>query len=257
MSLYDHFRKDELPFVERALELLTLVERKQTMRLTDFLDPRQVDIFQSLTSQVSDVTVTADGGYPEAERVRAILAPEYFAVTPEDFQLTLLQIKADQRFLKLEHRDVMGALLHIGLKREKFGDILIGEDGCQVVIASEIADFVRSQVTQIHRVPVELTELSWDQIIFSEQKLVEKRITVASPRADAVVGEVCNLSRAKALLPIRAGKLKINWKVVDDPSHPVEAGDMLSVAGFGRFRVLEVTGPTRSGRLWMRVGIYS
>ncbi|MCK9910661.1 YlmH/Sll1252 family protein, partial [Microbacteriaceae bacterium K1510] len=238
MSLYHHFRKEELPFVERALELLTLVGRKQTMRLTDFLDPRQLEIFQSLTSQVSGVTVTASGGYPEAERVRAVLSPDYHVAEPEDYQLALVEIKADQRFLKLEHRDVMGALLHIGLKREKFGDILIGDSGSQVVIAAEVVDFVRSQVTQIHRVPVELSELTWEELRLPEQKLAEKQITVASPRADAVVGEVCNLSRAKALLPIRAGKLKINWKVVDDPSCPVETGDMLSLAGFGRFQVL-------------------
>lgn len=256
MSIFHHFRKEELPFAERALEMLTQVERKQTMRLTDFLDPRQALIVQSLSSQVSGVKVTVSGGYEGAERVRAVLHPDYLEVEPEDYGLLLLAIKGDQRFIKLEHRDIMGALLHIGLKREKFGDILLGETGCQVVIAREIAEFVRSQVDQIHRIPVVLEDIPLDQIIAPVVKQTEKSINVSTPRIDAVVGEVCHLSRAKALVPIRAGKVKVNWKVVDDPSTHVETGDVVSLAGFGRFQIKEITGPTRSGRLRMQVGIY-
>ncbi|HZG16719.1 MAG TPA: YlmH/Sll1252 family protein [Candidatus Bathyarchaeia archaeon] len=257
MSIFHHFRKEELPFAERALEMLTQVERKQAMRLTDFLDPRQYFILHSLQSQVSGVVVTANGGYDGAERVRAMLHPEYIETDQEDFQLVLVQIQGDQRFLKLEHRDVMGALLHVGLKREKFGDILMGDNGCQVILAKETADFVRMQVTQIHRIPVVLEEVPLTQIVSPTQKQTEKMITVSSPRIDAVVGEVYHLSRAKALVPIRAGRLKINWKVEDDPSAQVKAGDIVSLAGHGRFQVLELTGPTRSGRIRMQVGIFT
>lgn len=255
MSVMNHFRKEELPFVERALEMLTLVERKQTMRLTDFLDPRQLSIIQSVASQVQDVGVAASGGYEGAERVRAALYPDYVIMEREDYQLTLLQIIADQRFLTLEHRDVMGALLHIGLKREKFGDILVNEQGCFVVVASEIVDFVSSQVTHVHRVPVEIAQIEWEEFQRSPTKLQEKSITVASPRVDAIVGEVYNFSRAKALVPIRAGKLKVNWKVVDDPAHQLSIGDMVSLAGYGRFQLLDLSGPTRSGRLRMIIGL--
>ncbi|MFY0545584.1 RNA-binding protein [Brevibacillus sp. H7] len=255
MSIFNHFRKEELPFVERALEMLTLVERKQSMRLTDFLDPRQLSILQSLSSQVQDVTVSASGGYEGAERVRALLHPDYFVVEEADFGLTLLHIQADQRFLTLQHRDVMGALLHVGLKREKFGDMIVGSQGCYVVIAAEVADFVCSQVTHIHRVPVRFEAVDWQDFQPPEIRFAEKTVTVPSPRVDAVIGEVYNLSRAKALVPIRAGKLKVNWKIVDDPAHALQAGDMISLAGFGRFRILEVSGPTRSGRLRMIVGL--
>jgi RNA-binding protein YlmH len=257
MSIFDHFRKEELPFVERALEMLTQAERKQTMRLTDFLDPRQLAILQSLRSQVIGIAVSASGGYPGAERVRAVIHPDDWTAEAEDFQLVLLEIRGNQRFVKLEHRDVMGALLHIGLKREKFGDILLDDDRCQVVLAREIADFVRMQVTQIHRIPVELVEIPFEQVLTPSANRAEKSVTVSSPRIDALIGEVYHLSRAKALVPIRAGKLKINWQVVDDPSRQVQAGDVVSLAGYGRFQVLELTGPTKSGRLRVMVGLYA
>ncbi len=255
MSIFDHYRKDELPFVERALEMLKQVERKQSMRLTDFMDPRQAHIVQSLTSQVADVRVEASGGYGGAERVRAVIHPAYLAVEQADFQLALMEIKGDQRFLQLQHKDVLGALLHIGLKREKFGDILLDEHGCQFVLANEMVDYVRSQVTHVHRLPEELIQIDWEQVRIGSKISKEKTITVPSLRMDAVIGEVLHLSRAKVLVPIRAGKVKVNWKISDNPADQLEAGDMISVGGFGRFQLKEIAGPTRSGRLRVTVGI--
>lgn len=255
MSIFDHFGKEERPFVERALEMLTQVERKQAMRLTDFVDPRQLSIFQSLSSQVRDVCISAHGGYEGAERVRVILHPQYMAVEPEDYRLALLRICGDQRFHVFEHRDVMGALLNAGLKREKFGDMLTDAEGSYAIVAEEVADYVCTQVTQIHRTPVEFERVAWEAFSPPAPRFAKKTITVPSPRLDAVVGEVHHLSRAKAVVPIRAGKVKVNWKMVEDPSYSLQEGDMISLAGFGRFKVLEIAGPTRSGRLRMQIGL--
>ncbi|MFA4132284.1 MULTISPECIES: RNA-binding protein [unclassified Brevibacillus] len=255
MSIFDHFSKEERPFVERALEMLTQVERKQAMRLTDFVDPRQLLIFQSLSSQVRDVKVSPYGGYEGAERVRIIIHPEYLPVEPDDYRLTLLAIKADQRFHVLEHRDVMGAILGVGMKREKFGDMLTDSAGSYAIVAEEVADFVCGQVTQIHRTSVQFEQVAWEAFTPPAPKFVEKTITVPSGRIDAIIGEVHNMSRAKALVPIRAGKVKINWKVIEDPSYQLQMGDMVSLAGYGRFKILEVAGPTRSGRIRMIVGL--
>ncbi|QDX95156.1 hypothetical protein EEL30_24400 [Brevibacillus laterosporus] len=257
MSIYHHFKKEEYPFVERALEMLRLVEERQITRLTDFLDPRQLFILQSLTSQVQDVKVSASGGYDEAERVRVLLHPAYIVPEDANFRLCLFEITGNQRFVALEHRDVMGALLHVGIKREKFGDILLNGETCQTVVAEEVADFVRMQVTHIHRIPVSLQELPLTDVKASEKKGKNKSFTVLSARLDAIIGEVCNLSRAKALLPIRAGKCKVNHKVVEDPSHSINQGDMISLGGFGRFEITEVTGPTKSGRLRLTAFIFT
>ncbi|GEB33053.1 MULTISPECIES: RNA-binding protein [Brevibacillus] len=255
MSVFDHFAKEERPFAERALEMLTLVERKQAMRLTDFVDPRQLLILKSLCSQVRDVKISASGGYEGAERVRVIIHPEYMEIEQDDYRLALLAIQADQRFHTLEHRDVMGAVLSAGMKREKFGDMLTDAGTCYVIAAEEVVDFVCLQVTQIHRTSVQVERVAWESFTPPAARLVEKTITVPSPRMDAVIGEVHNMSRAKALVPIRAGKVKVNWKVTEDPSTQLAEGDMVSLAGFGRFKIIEVTGTTRSGRLRMIVGL--
>ena len=78
-----------------------------------------------------------------------LICPSYLRPEADDFKLTLFRIKGNQKFVQLEHRDILGALLHIGLKREKFGDILLNEGECQTIVASEVADFVTMQVAPL------------------------------------------------------------------------------------------------------------
>jgi RNA-binding protein YlmH len=133
--------------------------------------------------------------------------------------------------------------------------MLVDQEGAYAIVAEEVADFVCTQVTQIHRTPVRFERMEWEDFTPPVPQYAHKTITVPSPRLDAVIGEVCHLSRAKAVVPIRAGKVKVNWKVVDDPAYALDSGDMVSLAGFGRFKLLEVTGTTRSGRIRINVGL--
>ena len=43
---------------------------------------------------------------------------------------------------KYNHRIYLGALMKLGLKREKIGDILIDDDGADLIVCKEISDFL-------------------------------------------------------------------------------------------------------------------
>lgn len=257
MSLYDHFRRDEQPFVDRVLEWIEQVRDRYQTRLTDFLDPRQAFIIRSLVGREADVHVRFDGGYEEAERVRAVIYPEFFQPEQQNFQLSLLQVSAHSAFDRLEHRDFLGAILSLGLKRDKFGDlIMVDERQCQQVVAAEVAEFVRLHLSQVGRSPVHVDMINLQEIRPPEQQLEKTVITVSSPRLDAVLSDVYHLSRAKVLAPIRNGKVKVNWKVADQPDTSLEQGDVVSFKGYGRFRVTGWQGQTKKGRLVMEIGKY-
>ena len=81
-------------------------------------------------------------------------------------------------------------------------------------------------------------------------------LSVASMRLDGIVSDVCRLSRAKALVPIQAGRCRVNFKTESDPSKPLKEGDVVSLQGFGRFRVLEVEGVNKKGRTRVKIGKY-
>lgn len=256
MSWLNHFRKEEHPFIERALDWLEQVEHQHRERLTDFLDPRQVYILRALMAKFPNVSCTSFGGYAEAERCRAILHQDYFEPSQKDFLLSCFEITSPAAgFQQLKHKDFLGSLLNCGLKRDKFGDILLHPGRVQVIVAQEISDYLHIHLNQVHRVPVVLEPIDLGSIIPYSIEWKQMCITVPSPRADVVVGDVFRLSRSKVLSPIRAGHLKVNWMVVDSPSFAIKEGDMISLRGYGRFKILKEEGTTKKGNIRFEVGI--
>lgn len=125
--LIQHFRKDEQNFIEQVIGWQQEVEDRYAPKLTDFLDPRQRFIVQSIVGQSEDVIIASEGIFDESERKRMIIAPSYYEAQQDDFQITIFVVKYPSKFVQLKHPDVLGALLSLGLDRSKFGDIRISE----------------------------------------------------------------------------------------------------------------------------------
>lgn len=255
--LHEHFRPDERPFIDKALEWVERAAGQHAVKRTDFLDPRQSFILSSLANR-AEVNLRLDGGYDGAERRRAIITPDYRNADDEDTGIRVLSVTpADTKFAALEHGDYMGAILGLGIKRDKIGDIHVLENGCHILVAAEISDYFDLHLKQVHRVHVHTDILPLETLQVSQVSMEEIGLSVASLRLDGIVGDVWHLSRAKALVPIKAGRCRVNWKTEEDPSRPLKDGDVVSLQGFGRFKVLETEGLTKKGRVRIRVGKYT
>ncbi|WP_322905102.1 RNA-binding protein [Paenibacillus campi] len=254
-TIFSHFHPDEREFVERAAEWIESAARYHEQKLTDFLDPRQAYILSTLAAREPDVQVRLNGGSEHAERKRALVAPDYADLSQTDMQLNVLQITPEgQRFTELEHGDYMGSLLGLGMKREKIGDIHVLDDGCHTVVATEIASYLHLNMNQVHRLHVLTELLPIEQLRAAQQQLQTMELSVASMRLDGIASDVYRLSRSKILVPIKAGRCKVNWKPEEDPSHALKEGDVVSVQGMGRFKVLELEGVTKKGRYRVKIG---
>ncbi len=255
-QIYSHFHPDEHRFVDKAAEW---VERAQqhSVKLTDFLDPRQAFILSTLVNRTMDVQVRFDGGHEHAERRRALVAPDYRVLEDEDMGISLISVTSlDDKLKELDHSDYMGSILALGIKRDKIGDIHVSDQGCHFLVADEVADYMRLNLQQVHRVHVQTELLPMEKLMVADTKLEEIGLSVASLRLDGIVSDVYHLSRAKILIPIKAGRCKVNWKQEEDPSKPLRAGDVVSLQGFGRFKVLEIEGLTKKGRFRVKIGKY-
>lgn len=254
-ELYDHFHPDERAFVDRAWEWVEQAAQYHELKRTDFLDPRQAHILSTLANRHADVALRLEGGHPAAERKRAFVAPDYVPLEHESAAIVVLSIySADRTLAELDHGDYMGAILGLGIKRDRIGDIHVHEDGCHVLVAEEIADYMDVHLRQVHRVHVLTELLPLDRLRIAQQQLEEMSFTVASLRLDGICSDVYRISRAKIVDPIRAGRCRVNWKQTEDPSQPLQAGDVVSIQGLGRFKLLEVDGVTKKGRTRVRAG---
>jgi len=254
-DIYEHFHPDERVFVDRAWEWVERAAERHEMRRTDFLDPRQAHILFTLANRHPDAAVRLDGGTELAERRRALIAPDYRKLDDEEMGIAVLAIASDDRKIaELDHGDYLGALLGLGIKREKIGDLHVRADGCHALIAEEIGDFLIGHLKQVHRADVTASVLPVSELQEVKQELAEMSLSVASMRLDGIASDVFRLSRTKIVDPIRAGRCRVNWKTEEDPSTPLRAGDVVSLKGFGRFRIVEVEGLSKSGRTRVRVG---
>ncbi|EXX91706.1 RNA-binding protein S4 [Paenibacillus darwinianus] len=254
-DLYVHFHPDERAFVDRAAEWIDHAANRHEVRRTDFLDPRQSHILTVLANREPDALFRLDGGYQDAERRRAIIAPAYRDIEDEPAGIVVLSVSsADQSVAQLDHGDYLGAILGLGIKRDRIGDIHVHSDGAHFLIAEEVADYMNINLRQVHRVHVLTDILPIGQLRTVKPELEEMSFTVASLRLDGICSDVYRISRAKIVDPIRAGRCRVNWKAEEDPSTPLKEGDVVSIQGLGRFKVLTVEGVTKKGRIRVRAG---
>ncbi|MCA1062297.1 RNA-binding protein [Rossellomorea sp. AcN35-11] len=252
-TIYQHFRPDEREFVDAVLEWKQFVEDQYRAKRTDFLDPRQQHIVESIIGNNDEVLLSF---HPEnSERKRAVLHPPYLKPEEEDFGIRLFEIQYPSKFVTIEHRQVLGTLMSLGLKREKFGDILTGDDSIQLMLAEEISDYVGMELTQIGKAKVTLKDIPIHEVMETQEEWQEKVTTVSSLRLDVVLAAIYNDSRQKTQTLIKSGHVKVNWKSVEHPSFEVEVSDVLSARGYGRSRLLSIEGRTKRDRWRISVGI--
>lgn len=254
MNIYQHFRPEERDYIDQVLNWKDYVETNYSPKLTDFLDPREQHILKMLIGEHGDVNYKLFGGTPDVERKRALIFPDYLPVTEDEFQISLFEIQYPAKFVTIEHRQVLGTLMSLGLKRGKFGDILTKDGKCQFFAAKEISDYIKSNVETIGRAGVKLIETDIENAIPTKELLMESDLTVSSLRLDTVISGIYHVSRQKSQLFIQQGLVKVNWTLTENPSFECGVGDMLSVRGYGRAKVLAIEGKTKKEKWRINVG---
>jgi RNA-binding protein YlmH len=254
MNIYQHFRPEEREFIDQVLNWKDYVDNAYTAKLTDFLDPREQHILKTIIGENGSSKYQFFGGVSETERKRALIMPDYFIPTQEDFQIILFEINYPTKFVTIEHPKVLGTLMSLGLKRCKFGDILIKGDKVQFLVSKEINDYIKNNLESIGRATIQLKEIELEKAIIPENSLIEQSVTVSSLRLDTVISGVLNLSRQKSLHIIQQGLVKVNWTVIENPSFNCDTGDLLSVRGYGRVKILSNEGKTKKEKWRIIVG---
>ena len=193
------------------------------------------------------------GGGDDAERVILGFYPDFSELENSDFPITPLKIL---NLGNLSHRDVLGAILGLGIKREMVGDIYF-DDGIAVIICeSSIADYIMFNLKSVGKQNVTVTVCDWNKSFSLRHKFETIKIIVASLRLDAVLAAACKMSRNDANRHILSENVNVNFCVEKNPDKKVTSGDVISVRHHGRFAVSEVTGETKKGRIILEVKKY-
>ena len=241
---------DEKMLLAKANDTVALCEKQYTAKAFGFLTPAEAAIIKAHLRQIyaADVRTLFYGGYPDAERCMLVALPEYAEEDAAAEFISVLEI-CGRDIAELNHRDFLGSILGLGIRREKIGDILCLEDKTLVFVAADIGDYIISNLDKVGRCGVKICKVTIDEIELPNRKVEEIRTTVAALRLDCIVAAALKTSRSVAAEVIKAKRVSVNWLECDNVSLQVNPGDTFSVRGKGRFRLAESVNSTKKGRL--------
>ena len=205
-------------------------------------------------ARAAGVCASFDGGWAECERAQvcfhpAMDAPEYTAVW--------LEITWHERFSRVEHSDLFGSLMALGIDRSFFGDLVVQPGGrAYLCTIPEGASQLETAWQKAGNAPINVRLLDAVPDIIPPQGQM-LRETVASMRLDSVLAAGMRLSRAKAAEMIRQGLVQVDHQEEERVDRMLAEGQLLSVRHFGRIWVRKVDPPTRKDRLPVTLEIFS
>ncbi len=241
-------RGEEEQTARRLTELAARAAKPGMPCFTGFLSPPEAEL-ALLAGRKARVDVALEGGYEDAERRMARFADA--DAWEESFPITALELCWPHQ-PPPTHRDLLGSVMGLGLKRQCVGDIVLMEDRACLFAEAHMAGHIAGALTGAGRTSLQVRQLDqWPHV--EPPQGVELRETVMSLRLDAVVSSGFGLSRAVAAELIAAGRVKLRHLPTERVDAHVEQGDAISVRGYGRLRLEEVGAPTRKGRLPVRL----
>lgn len=242
------YYKGHDPFIGKAKHWIQSAEQDYKPVVTCFLSPAEQQQLSAMASK--HLFISFFGGYEQAERKMAFLCP---LETRPEYDFAILASVYEKRFKSLSHKDILGALMHAGIKREFIGDLLVVDNTIYIIAKSSLTDFIIHEITQIGRCSVAFQPCR--QIIGARPHTKERTVHVASLRLDALVAVLAHCSRSEASQKIRQGLVKVNDIVVEE-NRQLCNNNFVSIRRVGRFQLLETVSQTKKGRLVVRINQY-
>lgn len=235
----------------RIADTAEICERTSRPKFLGFLSPEEAALSRSILKNVS-CRIEYSGGFQNASRVMLGCFPEWQEESV--FPISALTFRFRESD-ELRHRDFLGSLMALGIKRETVGDILIEQGRAVIFVTDEIKEYVKTQVDKIGGTGVTITE-GFDEPLPIGDRLEEFSVTAASDRLDCVVAAVCGFSRTKAADAVNGGIVAVNSVQTLKVTRNISGGDIITVRSKGKFLIDSLDGRTKKDRIVIKYRKY-
>lgn len=216
-----------------------------------FLTPAESHQVSMQFASRNDVALSFDGGFKGAERVRAVFTnPDWGGYERAELFAAL---KAGHRPQDtIGHRDILGALMSLGIARNTIGDIVSDF----IICLPELSGYIIEHLNKAGRIGIQLSPVDLESLPIRQETLHIKTETVASLRLDVLLCAAFGLTRTNAAKLIAAGRVNLDYEPCLQPAKELREGSLLSVRGMGRAKLSEVGGTSKKGRIFVQIGLY-
>lgn len=242
---------------KRLLELAERSYKCSQYFFTGFLSSADISVLHDALGK-SKHTYTLWGGSDACERKMARFGTVEAIGYEVPFPIEILHIEPlIEKFSDdFTHRDFLGAIMNLGIKRETIGDIFVSNKHGYVFVDEKISEYIMENLDKIRHTHVKVSKLDSLPEEFSVN-LKEVKLLVSSLRLDVVIAGKCKISRNQALELFRDKKVFLNERVCENNSYQVKTGDIISVRGYGKMIFKEISGETRKGRIYIQMEEYA
>lgn len=218
---------------------------------TSFLDLHEQSVAQMIVNRESkkrNAKALFLGGYEEAMRRILVFLPDYISESDVEV-LTVLDVEVLDKTRNYKHSDYLGAFLGSGLKRELIGDILVKEQGAEIILLKDSLPMIEKAFSSVGRSSILLREKKIKNFDWQREERERQRGTLASLRLDNVIAMAYQTSRSQAQEWIQRGIVYLNYIEREKNEIPVEAGDIIVVRGQGKIKVEEIGDRNRKDKI--------
>lgn len=248
---------DEQLAKKRFLELSHRAYAQTKYTYTEFLTLAEQDLLHRTGFDLGSAPFSLFGGSDGSERKIAQFGNEELCGYVEEPPIDCISIMPlSQKFADvLTHRDFLGALMALGVRRSVLGDIILHENSGFLFCLDTISDFIVREFTQVKHTSVKCALIGeLPDIAVNKPDITS--INVASERLDAVIAAVYKMSRGESQALFAQGKVFVNSRMTANTSLQPDTGAVISVRGQGRFIYEGIVKETKKGRLFVSVRIY-
>lgn len=252
--LKDYKKQEDRICLSQVLDKIKNSKLNDKIEYTDFLDMYQISLVQNFLRKLSFTSYKLYGGYENAERKILIIYPEKYdeKMLEKNYSKMLKVINItlpEEEKGKYSHRNYLGGIVKLGLKREKVGDIVVSGKGADILVIEDFSNILMTQLPTLTRFESSKIEIRDIQNLeIPEIKIEEVKIIVPSLRLDNIVSDLAKTSRSKASQIIAQERVFVNGQNETKISKQVKLKDIITIRGKGRFIIKEFAGNTRSGR---------
>lgn len=248
------YQPEQLVMLKRIIDLCNHAEAHHEIQTSDFISPDLLGYIPQILGSYRDLSYRLEGGYEMAEYQRLTIYPDYLYDVPST--IDIIEMSYQEQYGSIGHRDVLGAVLGLGIKREVIGDIIVGEGKIQLMATKEISSYIMDQISKIGRVTVACRLISQEELMATEPEFKLIFATVKSLRLDAIMAQGYQMARSKATQLIKAEQVKVNHNYIHQVSKEIAENDLISVRGHGRIRLEGVNGLSKKDRYKITIKKY-
>ena len=150
----------------------------------------------------------------------------------------------------LEHRDYLSGIMKLGIIREKIGDIIVTENGADIIVLKENSDYLKNNLSLLTRFKKSNIEIiNVNDIHQIQNQFEEFSIIINSMRVDNIISEITHSSRNKTEEFISSERVTVNYELIEKGSKILKINDILVIKGYGKFIIGDFIKNTSKGKL--------